>query len=35
MNFDKTMSFNFENEKNSQTKEILREVYEALLEKGL
>ena len=29
MDFDKTMSFNFEKEKNSQTKEILKEVYEA------
>ena len=34
MDFDKTMSFNFEKEKNSQTKEILKEVYEALAEKG-
>ena len=34
MDFDKTMSFNFEKEKNSQTKEILKEVYEALVEKG-
>ena len=31
---DETMSFNFENEKNSKTKEILKDVYEALLEKG-
>ena len=31
---DETMSFNFENEKNSKTKEILKEVYEALSEKG-
>ena len=34
MDFDKTMSFNFEKEKNTKTKEILREVYEALVEKG-
>ena len=34
MDFDKTMSFNFEKEKNAQTKEILKEVYGALVEKG-
>ena len=34
MDFDKTMSFNFEKEKNAMTKEILNEVYEALVEKG-
>ena len=34
MDFDKTMSFNFEKEKNTKTKETLREVYEALVEKG-
>ena len=34
MDFDKTMSFNFEKAKNEQTKEILKEVYEALVEKG-
>ena len=34
MDFDKTMSFNFEKEKNSKTQEILKEVYEALVEKG-
>lgn len=34
MNFDKTMSFNFENEKNIQSKQILKDVYEALVEKG-
>ena len=34
MDFDKTMSFNFEKEKNAMTKEILKEVYEALVEKG-
>ena len=34
MEFDKTMSFNFEKDKNTKTKEILKEVYEALVEKG-
>ena len=34
MNFDKTMSFNFEREKNKEAKKILQEVYEALVEKG-
>ena len=34
MDFDKTMSFNFEKEKNTKTKEILKSVYEALVEKG-
>lgn len=34
MDFDKTMSFNFEKEKNAQAKEVLKEVYEALVEKG-
>ena len=34
MDFDKTMSFNFEKEKNTKTKEILKEVYEARVEKG-
>ena len=34
MDFDKTMSFNFEKEKNVKTKETLKEVYEALVEKG-
>ena len=34
MNFDKTMSFNFGKEENSRTKEILKYVYEALVEKG-
>ena len=29
MDFDKTMSFNFEKEKNARKKEILKEVYEA------
>ena len=31
---DKTMSFKVEKEKNVKTKEILKEVYEALKEKG-
>ena len=34
MDLDKTMSFNFEKEKNTKTKEILKEVYESLVEKG-
>ena len=34
MDFDKTMSFNFEKEKNTKTKEILKEVYNDLKEKG-
>ena len=34
MDFDKTMSFNFEKEKSTQAKQILKEVYEALVEKG-
>ena len=34
MDFDKTMSFDFEKEKNEKAKEILREVYDALVEKG-
>ena len=34
MEFDKTMSFNFEKEKNAQAQEILKQVYEALVEKG-
>ena len=34
MDFDKTMSFNFEKEKNAKAKEILKEVYQALVEKG-
>ena len=32
--FDKTMSFNVEKEENSKAKEIMKEVYEALVEKG-
>lgn len=31
---DETMSFSVEKEKNTKTKEILKEVYDALLEKG-
>ncbi len=31
---DKTMSFKVEKEKNLRTKEILKEVYQALVEKG-
>lgn len=34
MDFDKTMSFNFEKEKNEKAKETLKEVYESLVEKG-
>ena len=34
MSSDKTMSFNVEKEKNVKTKEILKEVYDALKEKG-
>lgn len=31
---DETVSFNVEKEKNTKTREILKEVYEALTEKG-
>lgn len=34
MEFDKTMHFKVEKEENTKTQEILREVYEALVEKG-
>ena len=34
MDFDKTMSFNLEKEKNEKAKEVLKEVYQALVEKG-
>ncbi len=34
MDFDKTMSFQVEREENTKTKEILKEVYESLAEKG-
>ena len=31
---DETVSFNVEKEKNTKTKEILKEIYNALVEKG-
>ena len=34
MEFDKTMHFNFEKEENAKCKEVLKEVYQALVEKG-
>ncbi len=34
MEFDETMHFNVEREENTKSKEILKEVYEALVEKG-
>ena len=34
MDLGKTMSFNLEKEKNTMAKQILKEVYEALVEKG-
>ena len=34
MNFDKTMSFEVEKAENAKTKEVLKEVYNALQEKG-
>ena len=34
MDFDKTMSFQVEREENTKAKEILKEVYQALTEKG-
>jgi len=34
MEIDKTMNFKVEKDNSLQTKEILREVYEALVEKG-
>ena len=34
MEFDKTMYFEVEKEKNTKAQEILKEVYEALVEKG-
>ena len=33
-NFDKTMSFKVERDRNIKVKEILKEVYDALVEKG-
>lgn len=34
MEFDKTMNFEVEREENAKCREILKEVYEALVEKG-
>ena len=34
MNFDKTMNFSVERDKNVKSKEILKKVYSALQEKG-
>ena len=34
MEFDKTMNFKVEREQNAKCQEILKEVYEALMEKG-
>lgn len=34
MEFDKTMHFEVEREENTKCREVLREVYEALVEKG-
>lgn len=34
MEFDKTMNFKVEKEKNSRIREVLKEVYDALAEKG-
>ncbi len=34
MNLDKTMSFNIERDKNIKAREILKQVYQALMEKG-
>ena len=34
MDFDKTMNFQVEREENTKAKEILKEVYQALTEKG-
>ena len=34
MNFDKTMNFKLEKEQSTNTQEVLKEVYEALVEKG-
>lgn len=34
MDFDKTMSFQVEREENTKTKEILKDVYNSLTEKG-
>ena len=34
MDFDKTMKFSVEKEDNAKTQEIMKEVYEAIVEKG-
>lgn len=34
MDFDKTMSFKVERDSNLETKEIMKKVYQALVEKG-
>lgn len=34
MDFDKTMNFKVEKDENIEAKEVLKEVYEALVEKG-
>ena len=34
MEFDKTMSFEVEREENTKCKDVLKDVYEALVEKG-
>ena len=34
MDIDKTINFNLEKEKNEKAKEVWKEVYEALVEKG-
>lgn len=34
MNFDKTMSFKVEKDSSLETKEIMKKVYESLVEKG-
>lgn len=34
MDFDKTMSFKVERDKNIKAREILKQVYQALIEKG-
>lgn len=34
MDFDKTMSFQVERAENEKTQEVVKEVYEALVEKG-
>lgn len=34
MEFDKTMNFEVEREENTKCKEVLKDVYEALVEKG-